>query len=184
MAGTELPDEELIAIAALEAAADRIAADGEELVPGAWIGSSDFDGQEGVARLGLDPGDLDVDVDDIDLGWLTDQLNEDALGAETLLEVSKEPRGGMLTYNLRILALPLPSDRRLYVQLSDYGGELLGLARGPQPTSASWAPMAAKGSTFPSMSTSKSSTRLTTSGRLPNPGATSMRRSRMETPIG
>jgi hypothetical protein len=131
MAERAQPDEEAIAIAALEAAADRIEAEGKEVVPGAWLGSSDFDGKEGVARLGMDPSNLDIDVDDINLEWLTDQLNEKVLGAETLLEVSKEPRGGMLTYNLRIVALPLPSDRRLYIQLSDYGDELLGLARGP-----------------------------------------------------
>ena len=104
---------------------------GTEVASGVWIGSSDFGGQEGAARLGVDPGDLEVDVDEIDFCWLTDQLHEDAFGAETLLAVSKEPRGGMLTYDVRILAVPLPSGRRLYVQLADIGDELLGVARGP-----------------------------------------------------
>ncbi len=126
-----LPDVEAIAIAALEAAADRIEAEGKQVVPGAWIGSSEVDGQEGAERLGVDPADLEVDVSDIDFFWLTDQLYENAFGAQTLLAVHKEPRGGMLSYNHLIFAIPLPSNRRLYVQLSDLlGDELLGSARG------------------------------------------------------
>ena len=112
MSARALPNEKTIAIAALEAAADRIEAEGKEVVPGAWIGTSEVSGQEGAARLGVDAGDLEVDVDEIDFDWLTDQLQEDAFDAETLLQVSKEPRGGMLSYNLSILAVPLRSGRR------------------------------------------------------------------------
>jgi hypothetical protein len=119
-------------IASLEAAADHLVREGALIADGVHVGHVQIDGTEGAARLGIHriSSWSDYSLDDVPSD-LSGELDMDGYGAKVIDVVSKFPPGAMLSYWVKLLAVPLPSGRRLYVQIGDDGTHALGTATSP-----------------------------------------------------